>query len=71
MHQPLREEGFYELSLDVRLIVIDLRIWLTRMKTDFTLILPILALMLSALVSAQPSELRCILDPNSHDSESS
>ena len=34
------------------------------MKTDFTLILPILALMLSAPVLGQSNELRCSLDPD-------
>ena len=41
------------------------------MKIDYTLILPVLALMLSATVSAQPRELRCILDPDQHDTEAS
>ena len=39
------------------------------MKTDFTLILPILALMLSAPVLGQSNELRCSLDPDQHDTE--
>tara|TARA_B100001094_G_scaffold126589_1_gene122670 strand:- start:37 stop:447 length:411 start_codon:yes stop_codon:yes gene_type:complete len=41
------------------------------MKTDFTLILPILALMLSAPVLGQSNELRCSLDPDQHDTEAS